>query len=440
MKFLTYLLMTLSLVACGGSGSDRQTPVPLPQDLGTAPEITDIRLSRDSIFVMEGDGQVTIAAEVDFVDPDLDVQTIRVEVSDGTSLTIDVPGPIPGSPGTLIGELALSSTDEGLFTADVWMLDAAGNSSNHVIVDFSVFVDALTWYRRDTGIPHILNDVIWGGTQFLAVGNSGTIMTSPDGIEWTPQESGTDVRLNGVFSDLYNYFVVGDGATILFSDSGVDWTTKHTGADEIWLQGVTGSLLQLVVVGKVAGPNSAYALTSEDYGETWQEAIELPQTGRYMTDIVWTGLTQNDLFVSTAAASSFPNDGRIFTSADGQTWVEIVVSNESPSTLSIMRHEGELIAGGVLGLLYKSPDGVNWTVIDTDYSTNFLGLAASDTTFIADGVISWGVSTTDDGMTWQRFHIGADYDTRGLAWGANRFVSVGSIGPGFGEGAIYTTR
>ena len=84
---------------CGGSGSGGQTPVPQPLDAGTPPEITGIRLSRDS-----------------------------------------------------------------------------------------------GWYRRDTGIPHIMNDVIWAGTQFLAVGNGGTIMTSPDGIEWTAQKSGTEFR------------------------------------------------------------------------------------------------------------------------------------------------------------------------------------------------------------------------------------------------------
>ena len=39
-----------------------------------------------------------------------------------------------------------------------------------------------------------MHDVIWAGTQFLAVGNGGTIMTSPDGIEWTAQESGTEFR------------------------------------------------------------------------------------------------------------------------------------------------------------------------------------------------------------------------------------------------------
>jgi hypothetical protein len=389
---------------------------------------------------MEGDGQVTITAEIDFTDPDLDIQTVRVEVSDGTSLTIDVPGPIPGSPGTLIGELTVSSNDEGFFTANVWLVDAAGNSSNHVTVNFSVIVDAHTWYRRDAGIPHVMNDVIWAGTQFLAVGNGGTIMTSPDGIDWTSQVSGTDVRLNGAVWDGSNFFVVGDGATILFSNDGVNWTTKYAGADEIWLQAITVSMWQqLVAVGKVAGPNSAYVLSSDDYGDTWQEAISLPQTGRSMTDVVWAGLNQ-DLFVATAMASWFPNDGRVFTSADGRNWVEVVISIDSPSTLSIMLHEGEFVAGGVLGLLYRSPDGVNWTVIDTETNTNFLGMAASATTFIADGVISAGVSTTDDGVTWHHFHIGADYDTHGLAWGAKRFVSVGSTGPGLGEGAIYTTR
>jgi hypothetical protein len=433
-------LLTLTLVACGGSGSGRQNPTPQPQDLGTPPEITDIRLSRDSVFLMEGDGQVTITAEIDFVDPDLDIQTVRVEVSDGTSLTIDVPGPIPGSPGTLVGELTVSSMEEGLYTGNVWLLDAAGNSSNHVTVNFDVVVDTQTWYRRDTGIPHVMNDVVWGGTLFLAVGNGGTIMTSPDGIEWTAQVSGTDVRLNGALWDGSNYFVVGDGATILFSDDGVNWTTKYTGADEIWLQGITESMWQqLVAVGKVAGPNSAYVLASDDYGDTWQEAIALPQTGRSMTDVVRTGLNQ-DLFVATAMASWFPNDGRVFTSADGLNWVEVVISNDSPSTMSVMLHRGELVAGGILGLLYRSPDGVNWTVTDTNVNTNFLGLAASEMTFVADGVISWGVSTIDDGVTWQHFSIGVDYDTRGLAWGANRFVSVGSLGPGPGEGAIYSTR
>ena len=438
MRVLIYLL-AFSLVACGGgNGSDRQPPAPLPVVQGTAPEITDIRLSRDSIFLMEGGGQVTITAELDFADPDLDIQTIRVEVSDGTSLTIDVPGPLPGSPGTLIGELTVSSTTEGLFTADVWLLDAAGHSSNHVNVDFSVVIDILTWYRRDPGIPHVLNDVIWSGSQFLAVGNRGTIMTSADGIDWTTRVSGTDVRLNAAVWDGYDYTVVGDGATILFSSDGVDWTTQHTGADEIWLQGIAHSATHFVAVGKVSGPNRAYVLTSADHGATWQEAVALPQTGRYMTDIAWTG--RSPVFVATAAAAWYPNDGRVFTSADGQTWVEVVINLQSPSTLSIILHEGEFVAGGIGGLLYRSPDGVNWTVTDTDTITNFLGLAASDTTFIAAGVISSAVATTDDGTTWRKFYIGTDHDTRGLAWGANRFVSVGSTGPGPDQGAIYTTR
>jgi len=430
-------LLALALVACGGSGgSGSQPSVPQPQDLGTAPQISDIRMSRDSIVLMEGDGQVILTAELDFVDPDLDITTVRVEVSDGTSLTIDIPGPIPQSPGTLIGELTVSSTDEGLFTAEVWMVDRAGNSSNHLTVEFRVAVDTMTWIERDIGLQPILNDVIWNGFQFLAVGNGGTIMTSPDGIDWTNQASGTDVRLNAAVSDGFDYTVVGDGATILFSVDGVNWTSQYTGADEIWLKGISFSAMRFVAVGKVAGRNTAYVLTSADHGTTWIEAAAVPQSGRSMTDVAWSG----QQFVATTMVEQFPNDGRILNSVDGLTWVEIVISNESLSTLSVMRHEGEFIAGGILGRLHRSPDGVNWSVVDTNVNSNFLGLAASATTMIADGVISWGVSTTDGGATWRNFSIAFDYDTHGLAWGANRFVSVGSTGPGFGQGAIFTTR
>ena len=76
-----------------------------------------------------------------------------------------------------------------------------------------------------------------------------------------------------------------------------------SGADDIWLEGIAESITQrLVAVGQGPGQNSAYALTSVDYGDTWQEAIAIPHTGRYMTDVAWSGLN-TDLFVATAAAA-----------------------------------------------------------------------------------------------------------------------------------------
>jgi len=85
--------------------------------------------------------------------------------------------------------------------------------------------------------------------------------------------------------------------------------------------------------------------------------------------------------------------------------------------------------------LFFSPDGMNWSQVATPSNANFLGLVWSGSTLLADGVVGNAVATPDDGATWQVFNIGVDYDTKGMAYGANRFVSVG-----FGASAIYSTR
>jgi photosystem II stability/assembly factor-like uncharacterized protein len=71
-----------------------------------------------------------------------------------------------------------------------------------------------------------LLDVYYANSLFMAVGETGLIRTSSDGITWTTQTSGTTVKLNGVY---YNdtdsaWIVVGDNDVIIISnDNGVTW-------------------------------------------------------------------------------------------------------------------------------------------------------------------------------------------------------------------------
>jgi hypothetical protein len=51
-----------------------------------------------------------------------------------------------------------------------------------------------------------------------------------------------------------------------------------------------------------------------------------------------------------------------------------------------------------------------------------------------------GLSSTDGGATWEVFNIDGYYESRGMAWGNRRFVSVGQSTPISGEGAIYTSN
>jgi hypothetical protein len=54
-----------------------------------------------------------------------------------------------------------------------------------------------TWTLRFPGFND-LNGVTYGNGLFVAVGEGGTILTSPDGASWTRRTSGTSNRLRGV--------------------------------------------------------------------------------------------------------------------------------------------------------------------------------------------------------------------------------------------------
>jgi hypothetical protein len=62
---------------------------------------------------------------------------------------------------------------------------------------------------------------------FVAVGNTGTVITSPDGTTWTTRTSGTTNALYGVaYSSTDDLFVAsGASGTFLKSADGILWTT-----------------------------------------------------------------------------------------------------------------------------------------------------------------------------------------------------------------------
>ena len=73
--------------------------------------------------------------------------------------------------------------------------------------------DLATW---STGIAiGAMYGVAWCNNQFVAVGGSGRILTSPDGITWTTRTSGTTNTLLGVSEYNGTILVTGSGGTVL---------------------------------------------------------------------------------------------------------------------------------------------------------------------------------------------------------------------------------
>src|ERR1035438_6307717 len=106
-------------------------------------------------------------------------------------------------------------------------------------------LDQWTWRNPVTG-PDWLDGVVYGSNQFVAVGESGTILTSPDGVAWKSRNSGiTNGGLYGIASGNGLFVAVGfswddNYGVILTSQDGIVWTSRPLGVTNV--NGFNGSV------------------------------------------------------------------------------------------------------------------------------------------------------------------------------------------------------
>jgi len=77
----------------------------------------------------------------------------------------------------------------------------------------------------------------------VAVGQSGTILTSSDGTSWTSRTSGTSIKLMEITFGNSTFVAVGQEGTILTSSDGTSWTSRTSGTSK-GLLAVTSSEIQ----------------------------------------------------------------------------------------------------------------------------------------------------------------------------------------------------
>ena len=263
-KSLFYL--ALLLVACSGNESaapgTEQPPAP------HVPVITNVALSPDSVNHMHGDGTVAVTAEIAFRDTGLDVQTLWVRMPDGTTIEFDELSNT--ETGTFTENFVMSTEAVGIFTVEFWLVDKAGGASNHRTADISV-----GWINRLGGLPYVLNDVMWDGTLFIAVGNDGAVLTSADGIDWVARDSATNANLYELAAFEANIFAVGDEIILLSTDHGENWITKAV-LDGVTLTAVAINTTQVVVGGNGPDLLQPTIMISEDRGDTCRPLIRRP--------------------------------------------------------------------------------------------------------------------------------------------------------------------
>ena len=170
--------------------------------------------------------------------------------------------------------------------------------------------------------PMCLHAVVFGNGDFVAVGDSGEILASPNGEHWAAPITGLSVRLNAIAWGNPCFVAVGDGGKILTSLNGLTWTPINSGTMENLLGVAYGNGL-FTAVGE-----GGVILTSGN-GKEWNSQLE--DGGVTMTTIAF----GNGIFM--ASSKTTQNSGGLkwqtLTSIDGKAWNEVALPGASDSVL-----------------------------------------------------------------------------------------------------------
>ncbi len=265
-------------------------------------------------------------------------------------------------------------------------------------------------WQAEEGVPLItgketaLNGTTYATNVFIAAGDYGALVTSPDGISWTDRSFSTDNELYGIAYGNSTYAAVGDYGTILYSGDGILWA-KATSGTENHLYGIAHGSSLFVAVGE-----RGRILNSPD-GKTWTDRS-------FSTNSAFYGIAYGgDLFITVG------DRGKILTSQDGNTWTDRSFNTDS-ALYGIAYGNGIFVAVGEYGVILTSSDGTAWTDRSVDPYYELYAVAYGNDTFIAAGDAGKLLSSRD-AVTWKEKGLYTEAGLYGIAYGNGVFVAVG---------------
>ncbi|MEK7394122.1 MAG: hypothetical protein AAB214_16310 [Fibrobacterota bacterium] len=214
---------------------------------------------------------------------------------------------------------------------------------------------------------------------FVMADSANRILTSADGIQWTPRTLARKPVIRRLAVRQSNLFAIGDSGTILRSANGIEWAelAKPCNACGVAdIQSEKGGLLAATSAG----------ICQSIAGDSW--TCRGDSTARPKLEKVAFG---NGRFLALA------DSGEIFTSGNGLDWA-------APTPLprcqffDLLFARGKFHALDAHGEVYSSADGVSWSVSRLGYSYvytiaegggKFLVTASNGLTFVSDSLKTW---------------------------------------------------
>lgn len=297
---------------------------------------------------------------------------------------------------------------------------------------------ARTWTQRTSGTSANLTSVAASSSTLVAVGATGTVLTSTNGSAWTsrslPDYSG-NIYLDGAAWDGARFHLVGDDydfgipgwvGVIYSSPNGITWTRRYkstsSGGD---LHAVASSGSVSVAVG-----NSGTVLRTTD-GTNWT-AVSIPGLGTPTVSGVACGGGVFTLVAHTGGNGT----PQVFTSTDGLNWLDYS-SGAGLANWQDLRQVNWLndrfVASGWYSKLRVSTDGGQTFTTSRSHTEDAPAQAGGDGFWFTAGIDRDAASAAVDvmsldGTDWQSFTAPTSTQRNGAAFFNHTFITVGASG------------
>ncbi len=289
-----------------------------------------------------------------------------------------------------------------------------------------------SWANRSVPSSRGIFAVAHDGTRYCAVGTSGAVARSTDGVTWA-QGTGLSVIPTWPWAAIARgagvFVAAGAGAEIMSSADCVTWTERNAGRNADPATGIAGDLRDVafgsstfVAVGEEfpdPAPGIPLIATSAD-GVSWtQRSSGLPTGVERSLSTVGFG---NGTFVALGTEWS-TGASILLTSPNGVAWTSQSAPFAAFETFSdVTFANGLFVAVG--DRIWTSANGAAWTLRHGFSGAHFFGVSFGTGRFVAVGRLGAHLSSTD-GVTWAPDAPASSDSQHAVAFGTSRFVSMG---------------
>jgi len=172
-------------------------------------------------------------------------------------------------------------------------LNAAAHGRDRLVVVGNQIImtmrDEVDWQEVDL-VRHHLRDVVWNGSLFVAVGLSGAILTSSDGLQWHEESSGAVEDLERIIWGGDRFYVSGSMESVLESRDGVIWSRNEDGliGTGVKFSAIVWAGDRLVAFRAGVHPYYQHVYLYSPAEATWSEPT-LISYGGFIADAAWNG-------------------------------------------------------------------------------------------------------------------------------------------------------